>query len=610
MEFQQEEVVTKPYDPKIMKRLLGYAKPYTPLIALSVLMILAVTGARLLQPYLVKVAIDDYINVYHGSRASYAVNGVIHIGKVYLLIILISFILNYLQIYIMQMVGQRIIYNMRQQIFTHIQGLSLSFFDKNPVGRLVTRVTNDTDTLSEMYANVISNLFNDLFIIVGIVIMMFSLNNFLALISLALSPLIIVTAFYYRKYATQAYREVRVRLARINAYLAEHINGMKIVQVFHRENKTFDDFMNINRNYYKANMQQLLVFAIFRPFMDLLYSLSLALLIWYGGGLVSRNLLEFGVLYAFVNYVGQFFQPVFDLSEKYDILQAAMASSERIFMLLDTNEKIENPVEPVSLTDARGEIEFKNVWFAYNGDEWVLKDINFHVKPGETVAFVGATGAGKTSIISLLSRFYDIQKGEILIDGVNIKDMAQQDLRRHIGIVMQDVFIFTGDIKSNIRLNNDSITDEQVEEAARCVNADSFIRNLPGNYEAKVAERGATISSGQRQLLAFARALAFDPEILVLDEATANIDTETELLIQDALKRLTAGRTTLVVAHRLSTIQHADRIIVMHHGRIREMGTHQELLAKKGLYYQLYQLQYKNTVQDLPPSQGSKKSAG
>jgi len=282
----------------------------------------------------------------------------------------------------------------------------------------------------------------------------------------------------------------------------------------------------------------------------------------------------------------------------------------RLPWLLDTNEKIENPAEPVSLTSAKGEIEFKNVWFAYNGDEWVLKDVSFRVKPGETVAFVGATGAGKTSIISLLSRFYDIQKGEILIDGVNIKDIAQQDLRRHIGAVMQDVFIFTGDIKSNIRLNNGSITDEQVEEAARCVNADSFIRNLPGNYEAKVAERGATISSGQRQLLAFARALAFDPEILVLDEATANIDTETELLIQDALKRLTAGRTTLVVAHRLSTIQHADRIIVMHHGRIREMGTHQELLAKKGLYYQLYQLQYKNTVQDLPPAKEPEKSAG
>jgi len=326
MEFQQEEVVTKPYDPKIMKRLLSYAKPYTMLIALSVLMIMAVTGASLLQPYLVKVAIDDYINVYHGSRASYAISGVIHIGKIYLFIILLSFILNYLQIYIMQMVGQRIIYNMRQQIFTHIQGLSLSFFDKNPVGRLVTRVTNDTDTLSEMYSSVISNLFNDLFIIIGIVIMMFSLNSFLALIALALSPLIIVTAFYYRKYATQAYREVRVRLARINAYLAEHINGMKIVQVFHRENRTFDDFKDINRDYYKANMQQLLVFAVFRPFMDLLYSLSLALLIWYGGGLVSRNLLEFGVLYAFVNYLGQFFQPVFDLSEKYDILQAAMAS--------------------------------------------------------------------------------------------------------------------------------------------------------------------------------------------------------------------------------------------------------------------------------------------
>lgn len=595
MEFQQEEVLTKPYNPKIMKRLLSYAMPYTFYIVLSVIMIMVVTVANLLRPYLVMTAIDKYINVYHGSSADYAIRGVILIGEIYLLIILISFILNYLQIYIMQLVGQKIIYNMRQQIFAHIQSLSLSFFDKNPVGRLVTRVTNDTDTLNEMYTSVISNIFNDLFILLGITVMMFYLNIRLALISLALSPFIVITAILYRKYATQAYREVRVRLARINAYLAEHIDGMKIVQVFHRENKAFEDFMKINRDYYKANMAQLLVFAIFRPAMDFLYSLSLALLIWYGGGMVVRNAVEFGVLYAFVNYLGQFFQPVFDMSEKYDILQAAMASSERIFMLLDTDEKIKDPKNPLPLARVKGEIEFKNVWFAYNGDDWVLKDVSFHVKPGETVAFVGATGAGKTSIISLLSRFYEIQRGQILIDGIDIKNVSQQELRRHIGTVMQDVFIFTGDIKSNIRLNNNSITDEEVEEAARYVNADSFIRSLPGSFDAKVAERGGTISSGQRQLLAFARALAFNPEILVLDEATANIDTETELLIQDALKKLTAGRTTLVVAHRLSTIQHADKIIVIHRGRIREMGTHQELLAKKGLYYQLYELQYKNS---------------
>ncbi|RKL63933.1 ABC transporter ATP-binding protein [Thermoanaerobacteraceae bacterium SP2] len=594
MEFQQEEVLTKPYDPKIMRRLLSYARPYTLYIILSVIMIMVVTVANLLRPYLIMTAIDKYINVYHGSAANYAIQGVIRIGKIYLAIILISFVLNYLQIYIMQLVGQKIIYNMRQQIFAHVQSLSLSFFDKNPVGRLVTRVTNDTDTLNEMYTSVISNIFNDIFILLGIAVMMFSLNIHLALISLALSPFIIITAVFYRKYATQAYREVRVRLARINAYLAEHINGMKIVQVFHRQNKTFEDFIKINQDYYKANMAQLLVFAVFRPAMDFLYSLSLALLIWYGGGMVVRNTLEFGVLYAFVNYLGQFFQPVFDMSEKYDILQAAMASSERIFMLLDTDEKTKDPENPTSLTSVKGEIEFKNVWFAYNGNDWVLKDVSFHVKPGETVAFVGATGAGKTSIISLLSRFYEIQKGQILIDGVDIKDVRPQDLRRHIGVVMQDVFIFTGDIKTNIRLNNDSITDEQVEEAARYVNADSFIRSLPGSFDAKVAERGSTISSGQRQLLAFARALAFNPEILVLDEATANIDTETELLIQDAIKKLTSGRTTLVVAHRLSTIHHADKIIVIHHGRIREMGTHQELLARKGLYYQLYQLQFKN----------------
>jgi len=595
MEYQQEEVMAKPFDIKIMKRLLTYAKPYWLYIFIAAVSILLVTASNLLRPYLVQKAIDNYINNPNIPKAE-AINGVTHIGILYLIIITVAFIINYGQIYLIQYTGQKIIFNLRQQIFEHLQSLSLSFFDKNPVGRLVTRVTNDTDTLNEMYTSVIANLFNDIFIIFGIIIAMVSYNVKLALISLSTTPLIIGGMYIYRKLASQAYRLVRVRLARINAFLSEHISGMKIVQLFVTEHKKSKEFEKINKDYYDANMRQLTIFAIFRPSMDVIYSLTLALLIWYGGKDIISHKVEFGVLYAFVNYLQQLFQPIFDISEKYDILQSAMASAERIFILLDTKEQIKDPKEPIPLEDIQGKIEFKNVWFSYNGKDWVLKDVSFVVNPGETVAFVGATGAGKSSIISLLSRFYDIQKGEILIDGIDIRKVRQQDLRKHIGVVLQDVFLFTGDIKSNIRLNNKNITDNDIYMVAKYVNAHHFIKKLPESYESKVTERGSTLSAGQRQLLAFARALAFNPKILVLDEATANIDTETEMLIQDALKKLTKGRTTIAIAHRLSTIQHADKIIVLHKGRIREMGTHNELLQKKGLYYNLYMLQYKDQL--------------
>jgi ATP-binding cassette subfamily B protein len=595
MEYQQEEVMAKPFDIKIMKRLLTYAKPYWLYIFIAAVGILLVTASNLLRPYLVQKAIDNYINNPNIPKAE-AINGVTHIGILYLIIITVAFIINYGQIYLIQYTGQKIIFNLRQQIFEHLQSLSLSFFDKNPVGRLVTRVTNDTDTLNEMYTSVIANLFNDIFIIFGIIIAMVSYNVKLALISLSTTPLIIGGMYIYRKLASQAYRLVRVRLARINAFLSEHISGMKIVQLFVTEHKKSKEFEKINKDYYDANMRQLTIFAIFRPSMDVIYSLTLALLIWYGGKDIISHKIEFGVLYAFVNYLQQLFQPIFDISEKYDILQSAMASAERIFILLDTKEQIKDPEEPIPLEDIQGKIEFKNVWFSYNGKDWVLKDVSFVVNPGETVAFVGATGAGKSSIISLLSRFYDIQKGEILIDGIDIRKVRQQDLRKHIGVVLQDVFLFTGDIKSNIRLNNKNITDNDIYMVAKYVNAHHFIKKLPESYESKVTERGSTLSAGQRQLLAFARALAFNPKILVLDEATANIDTETEMLIQDALKKLTKGRTTIAIAHRLSTIQHADKIIVLHKGRIREMGTHNELLQKKGLYYNLYMLQYKDQL--------------
>lgn len=524
----------------------------------------------------------------------------VRLAVIFFVIALIAFVFNYAQVYLLQYTSQKIIHNMRRQIFTHLQGMSLSFFDKNPVGRLVTRVTNDTDTLNEMYGSVLVNLFRDLFTIFGVIVIMFRLDFKLALISLSTLPLIILAAAIFRRYAREAYRNVRTALARINSAMSENIMGMRIVQIFRQEGKKHREFDGINKLYYDASMQELKVFAIFRPLMDLMFSLAVALLIWFGGRQILAGVVSFGLVMAFINYMNQFFHPIMELTEKYNILQSAMASSERIFMLLDTEpgaeESIHVQVEAVGQPKFKGHIEFNNVWFAYNNEDWVLRDVSFEIRPGETAAFVGATGAGKTSIISLMSRLYEIQKGEILIDGVNIKDYNLAQLRRNIGVVLQDVFMFTGDIKTNIRLNNNDISDEKVREVARYVNADKFIEQMPAQYDEPVVERGTTLSAGQRQLLAFARALAFDPSILVLDEATANIDTETEVLIQDALYRLIKDRTTIVVAHRLSTIQHSDKIIVLHKGKIREMGTHQELLVRRGLYYDLYRLQYKDQL--------------
>ena len=525
-------------------------------------------------------------------------NALSQIGLIFLAIIVFGFVINYLQIYLLNKTTQRIIYNMRQEIFSHLQKMSLSYFDKNPVGRLVTRVTNDTETLNEMYTNVLINLFKDIFIIIGIIIIMFRLNVKLSLVSFTIVPIVIISAFIFRSYARDAYRMVRIKLAKINSALSENISGMKIVQIFNQEKRKLKEFMNINDEYYQASMRQIKIFAIFRPSMDLLYSLALAILIWYGGARVYSETLQFGVLYAFINYIQKFFQPINDLSEKYNMLQSAMASSERIFKILDTEIDIKDPKNPIELPEKiKGEVEFKNVWFAYEKDDWVLRDINFKIKPGQTVALVGATGAGKTSIINLISRFYDIQQGEILIDGINIQKIKKSELRKKIGVVLQDVFLFTGDIGSNISLNA-NIDKDKIKQTAKYVNADKFISKLSNKYDHEVKERGSTLSAGQKQLLAFARALAFDPNILVLDEATANIDTETEMLIQDALEKLTAQRTTIVIAHRLSTIQHADNILVIHKGKIRERGTHQDLLAEKGLYYNLYQLQYKDQIID------------
>lgn len=519
--------------------------------------------------------------------------GIRNISLLFLVIISFAFILNYAQIYILNYTSQRIIYNIRQDVFSHLQKMSLSYFDKNPVGRLVTRVTNDTETLNEMYTSVLVSLFKDIFILVGVMIIMLKMDYKLALLSFSLIPLILIAAIIFRYFIRDVYRLGKIQLAKINSTLNENITGMKTIQIFKKENKIFKDFDKINKDYLNTTHKEIKIFAIFRPSIEIIRSLGITMLIYYGGGKVIANEIPFGVLYAFIDYLQRFFAPIIDLTEKYNILQSAMASSERIFMILDEEEYIEDPIKPVPITELKGKIEFKNVWFAYEDENWVLKDINFTINPGETVAFVGATGAGKSSIINLITRFYDVQKGEILIDGVNIKDYSKAQLRKHIGVVLQDVFIFTGTIKDNIRLDNKDITDDEIIEVAEYVNASHFIEKLPQKYNEPVMERGSTLSAGERQLLAFARTLAFNPSILILDEATSNIDTETEALIQDALDKLIKGRTTIAVAHRLSTIQNADKIIVLHKGEIKEVGNHQELLAQEGLYYELYKLQYK-----------------
>ncbi len=520
-------------------------------------------------------------------------SGLIKITILLIILMLSSFFFNYAQILLLSWTGQKIIFDIRQKVFKHVESLSLSFFDKNPVGRLVTRVTNDVETLNEMYTSVLISLISDVFIIGGVLIAMFLLNVKLGLIALIALPLVFGAAMIFKKYDRDAYRDVRTRIAKINSSLAENISGMKTVQIFAKEDKKFREFDKINKSYREASVNQITVFAVFRPTIDFFYAITLSALLWFGGVSVIQEIIPFGLLYAFINYLGELFQPIYDITEKYDILQSAMASSERIFALLDNNDKIRESEKPVSLDRVRGEIEFKNVWFAYNENEWVLRDVSFKIQPGEKIAFVGATGAGKTSIISLISRFYDIQKGEILLDGINIKDLDKDNLRHNIATVLQDVFLFTGDIKSNIRLNENSISNEKVIEAAKYVNADKFIEKLPDKYDSYVNERGSTFSQGERQLIAFARAIAFNPPILVLDEATSNIDTETESLIQDALEKITKDRTTIIVAHRLSTIKKADKIVVLHKGKIREMGKHDELLEKQGLYYNLYQLQYR-----------------
>ena len=581
-----DDIKGKAYDSKLMKRLLSYVKPYKGYVILAILLNIIVAGLGPLRPYLTKIAVDEAI-------ADKDYNTLLVIVLILIGTLIFQAVFQYILTYFTQLMGQKIIFDLRVKIFSHIQKLSLKYFDKTPIGTIVTRVTNDVEALNEMFSSGIIMVFSDVFIIFWIFGFMFAMSWKLALITLSVLPILFYATFLFRKKVRIAYRQERKYLARLNSYMQEHITGMNVVQIFGKEKDEFKKFIGINSDYRDALIRSVFYYAAFYPVVEILSSISLALIIWYGGGSVINEAMTIGVLFAFIQYTEMFFRPIRDLSEKYNIMQTAMAASERIFEVLDNNTIIENKGTVHPIGKLKGEVEFKNVSFAYNKDEYVLRDVSFNIQPGETVAIVGATGAGKTSIISLLSRFYDIEKGEIKVDGINIKDLNKDDLRKKISVVLQDVFLFSGDIESNIGLNSSEVSTDKLLNAAKIVGADKFIQKLPNKYKEVVKEKGATLSVGQKQLISFARALAFDPQILILDEATSSVDTETELLIKQAIEKLLVGRTSIVIAHRLSTIQNADKIIVMHKGEIREIGTHQELLTRKGIYYKLYQLQYK-----------------
>jgi ATP-binding cassette subfamily B multidrug efflux pump len=596
MSIHEEEILGKAYDARLMRRLLGYLRPYLPRVALALAAIIAASVLQLGQPYLTKVAIDQYI-------ATGDLRGLNWIAAAFLAILIGSFLLEFVQIWTLQMTGQRIMRDMRMQIYRHLQRLDVQFYDRNPVGRLMTRVTTDVDVLNDLFTAGVVSIFGDVFTLAGIMIVLVVMDWRLALIAFSVLPLIVLVTQWFRRNVRDSYRTVRTWIARINAYLQEHITGMSTVQLFRRERRSFERFDGINRKHRDANVDSIFYYAVFYPAIEVIGALASALIIWYGGGWTLENTMTLGSLVAFLQYAQRFFRPISDMSEKFNVLQAAMASSERIFSLLDTPVKIGEPGgqgagEPEGV--AAGHIRFENVWFAYNADraeadpDWVLRDVSFEVKPGERVGIVGATGAGKSTLINLLLRFYDVTRGRILVDSVDVREMDLDSLRALFSLVLQDVHLFSGTIAGNIRLGEIRITDDRVRAAAAAVHADRFIAQLAHGFDSAVAERGATLSVGQKQLLSFARALAFDPRILILDEATSSVDTHTELLIRDALHALMAGRTTIAIAHRLSTIQDMDKILVLHKGQLREAGRHQDLLARRGIYYKLYQLQYRD----------------
>jgi ATP-binding cassette subfamily B protein len=655
----EEEVLGKAYDARLMRRLLAYLKPYRLQVVIALVAIVLKAGADVLGPYLTKVAIDKYLAHKPGAGHSFLdrflssqpLTGIAQIGMAYIALLSFSFLLEFAQTYLMQWTGQKVMFDLRSQIYRHLQQMHVAFFDRNPVGRLVTRVTTDVDALNEMFTAGVVSIFEDVFVLAGIIAIMLNMSWQLALIAFAVLPLIYIGTAIFRKHVRDSYRRIRVAIARINAYLQEHITGIVPLQLFNREEKAFAEFKAINATHMLAFKDAIMAYSLYYPMVEILSATAVASIIWYGGHRILAGTITLGVLVAFMQYAQRFFRPIQDLSEKYNILQSAMASSERIFKLLDTKPEIAS-LPGARLPDGPGHIEFEHVWFAYRripledpkrsgaepklypqvsaeqpkellttggtasqavpivskeflggaepgapvtgGWDWVLRDVSFTVKPGETAAVVGHTGAGKTTLISLLLRFYDVQQGAIRLDGVDIRQLDLQALRRKFGVVLQDPFLFSGTIESNIRLGSDDVDLAAVERAAEEVNLSEFIRSLPEGFQSHTKERGSTLSTGQKQLISFARALAHNPRILILDEATSSVDTDTEFRVREALSRMVEGRTSLIIAHRLSTIQRADNIIVMHKGKVREMGTHQQLLAQRGIYYKLYQLQYRD----------------
>lgn len=586
MSAYEEEALGKAYDARLMRRLLTYLWPYRRTVAVALVAIIGHSALQLAQPYLTKLAIDSYIAT--GDLA-----GLNQIALVFLFVLLGAFVLEYVRTYTLQMTGQKIMFDLRMQVYGHLQKLDVRFFDRNPVGRLMTRVTTDVDVLNELFASGVVAIFGDVFMLIGIMAVLLSMDWRLALVAFSVLPLIVIVTQWFRRHVRETYRTVRIWIARINAYLQEHITGMATVQVFQREKRSFDAFDGINRTHRDANVASIFFYAVFYPAIEIVGALAASLIIWFGGGWVLDESLTLGVLVAFLLYAQRFFRPISDMSEKFNILQSAMASSERIFTLLDTPVKTQTPTKPTPRpAPAKGRIEFDGVWFAYGDDNYVLRDVSFVVEPGERIGIVGATGAGKTTIINLLMRFYDVSRGRILVDGIDVRELSLSDLRGLSSLVLQDAHLFAGSIAANVRLGDQTITDAEIHAAITSVHAKPFIDQLPAGLASPVAERGATLSVGQKQLLTFARALVYEPRVLVLDEATSSVDTETEVLIQDALRVLMTGRTTIAIAHRLSTIQDMDRILVLHKGQLREAGTHQELLTRRGIYYKLYQLQY------------------
>ena len=631
---QEEEILGKAYDARLMRRLVTYLRPYRAQVTIAIVAVVLKSICEVLGPYLIKVSVDRYLAPTGASTSGLwswlspdPRRGVGQIAGIYFALLVFGFVFEFLKTYYMQLTGQKFMFDLRSQIFRHLQRMHVGFYDKNPVGRLVTRVTTDVDALNDMFTSGVEAIFDDLFVLLGILSVMLCLNWKLALITFAVLPFIVIATKIFRDKVRDSYRRIRLAIARINAYLQEHISGMVVLQLFNRERKAYTRFAEINRSHMDAYKDSILAYALYYPTVDLFSAIAVACVLWYGGldvisshtvksmslefnrhSLISFRVMEaaasLGIVIAFTQYAMRFFRPIMDFSEKYNILQGAMAASERIFKLIDTPIDIVSPAI-TKKPQGPGRIEFDHVWFAYrdledgtaeasSAPDWILRDVSFTIEPGETVAVVGHTGAGKTTMISLLLRFYDVQKGAIRIDGVDVKDMDLVDLRSRFGVVLQDPFLFTGTIGGNIRLGTDRIQQQHIQQAAEDVNLSDFIATLPKGFDEEVRERGSTLSTGQKQLISFARALAHEPKILILDEATSSVDTETEFKVRAALARMVEGRTSLIIAHRLSTIQRADKIIVMHKGQLREMGTHQELLAQRGIYYKLYQLQYKD----------------